>query len=190
MSIMSGFKHFKATKLRDKLYGLLGIYEGATAVSVDYSKPMALVYAELVRFQAEQSGKLYLRQFPYSRAVLLAADLPSWTHDFDRGQIEDIRGHVGVHEGGGWQSRLLPTSSPYFLRTLGCTIDTVRTAIAFEDKATRPDRLINFIRNNITMSHPTGVTFLQALCCTCYKFRERSELRNPKNLFKIRSFLH
>lgn len=64
VSVLSSLQKCVATNPRDHVYGILGIYEGAMTVAIDYDKPVAQVFVDLVHSLAEESGQLILRQFP------------------------------------------------------------------------------------------------------------------------------
>lgn len=117
--------------------------------------------------------------------------MPSWTPDFRQDSIQYIEpNHAGVHRNGGWGPDIYPTVRSYHLRTSGCNIDVVKSVVPFKQSSEALDILLDFIATNITTSHPTGVTFLQALCCNIFEFRTFADFQNPKSIIEIRSFLH
>lgn len=113
VSLISHVQPCRETDPRDKIYGILGIYQGTVPVTVDYDKPVAQVFGDIVRNLAGQDGKLYLRQFPRTTVNPSVPDLPSWTPDFFQDAVEftpKSYDGAGVHEGGGWSAMIYPTS--------------------------------------------------------------------------------
>ncbi|EUC43988.1 hypothetical protein COCMIDRAFT_38114 [Bipolaris oryzae ATCC 44560] len=50
--------------------------------------------------------------------------------------------------------------------------------------------LLDFVVSNITMSYPTGTTFLQALCCNILGYRSVDDFQYRVSMYDIRTFLH
>ncbi|USP74661.1 hypothetical protein yc1106_01935 [Curvularia clavata] len=193
VSLVSRLQFCRVTDPRDKIYGVLGIYRGTVSITVDYDKLVALVFADLVRNLAAESGKLYLRQFPRNTVDPHVPDLPSWTPNFFRDNVDSASktgDRTGVHESRGWSARIHPTSCPSLLRTSGCTVDTVQSVFRFSPENEASDVLCNFIGSYVTMPHPTGATFLQVLCCNMFKHPTVDILRRRFSLHMSRAFLH
>ncbi|EMD85373.1 hypothetical protein COCC4DRAFT_75979 [Bipolaris maydis ATCC 48331] len=102
----------------------------------------------------------------------------------------DIINWIGVHAHGGWKARIFPTTSPQLLRTSGCVVDTVQSVVQFSTPQQTTDALLDFIVSNITMSHPTGTTFLQALCCSILGYCSVDGFQYQISMYDIRTFLH
>jgi len=56
VSVLAACMGCSATVSHDIVYGTLGIYEGSTSIAIDYNKPAALVFGEVVRTIAEETG--------------------------------------------------------------------------------------------------------------------------------------
>ncbi|KAH7549038.1 hypothetical protein BM1_10423 [Bipolaris maydis] len=191
LDVVSTLMLCDATDPRDKIYGILGFCEGPIPVTVDYTKPAAQVFVELVKNVAEQSGRLVLRQDPDSNIDPYVPNLPSWTPNFRTDYIEFTNlDWIGVHAHGGWKARIFPTTSPQLLRTSGCVVDTVQSVVQFSTPQQTTDALLDFIVSNITMSHPTGTTFLQALCCSILGYCSVDGFQYQISMYDIRTFLH
>ena len=85
----------KATDLRDKVYGILGIvpYALLPDFSIDYRKSIARVYADMTISLMSISPKMPYLTLLYTYPVLSASthlgkDVPSWTLDFSGAEID------------------------------------------------------------------------------------------------------
>ncbi|XP_014553941.1 hypothetical protein COCVIDRAFT_40077 [Bipolaris victoriae FI3] len=97
---------------------------------------------------------------------------------------------IGVHAHGGWKTRIFPTTSLQLLRTSGCVVDTVQSVFQFSIPQQVTEVLFDFTVSNITMSHPTGATFLQAICCNILGYHSVDEFQHRLSIYGIRTFLH
>ena len=115
IALISRFQACQVTDPRDKIYSVLGIYRGTVPIVVDYDKPVAQVFGDLIRDLAGESRKLYLRQSPRDTVGPHVPDLPSWTPDFLQENVTLDFKSCCVHEGGGGVRRSIPqVAPPYF----------------------------------------------------------------------------
>ncbi|KAL1873513.1 hypothetical protein Daus18300_003876 [Diaporthe australafricana] len=84
-------KRLNATQPQDHVYAILGIWEfmrggslGPKSIRVDYTKPIADVYAEATMLAIEETGDLGILSLVERKASTTGPDLPSWVPDYNQ----------------------------------------------------------------------------------------------------------
>lgn len=117
----------------DKIYGVLGMARKADAdlVTLEYSKPVSLVYEDLAFNILSHSQTLKFFSHIFGRAEANAITLPSWVPDWtaegDQNEFDllQMRGFIEAKYKAAGTSRALPTRAENRLFMNGLILDTV-----------------------------------------------------------------
>jgi hypothetical protein len=85
---LDNFRYARATDLRDKVYGLLGIHAKVsgtqTTIEVDYGKTVAEVYTETVLQPILKTRRLHVLSYLEHNTAFEGSGFPSWVPRWDR----------------------------------------------------------------------------------------------------------
>jgi hypothetical protein len=101
--ILDTFRYARATNLRDKVYGLLGIHTKVsrmqTIIEVDYRKTVAEIYIETVLQTILRTGRLHILSYLGHNTALRGSEFSSWEAMSNR-DIAFAYGRVALQDSG------------------------------------------------------------------------------------------
>ena len=182
LSLLEIIRPCDSTDARDKIYGMLGMYDGRVPIKVDYNASPAMVYVDFVQSLEQYTGKLFIdgsNGIGTPKDFTPLPDLPSWAPDFR----ERIPG--GVMSALSFSNNAKPTQdrpslvqwdhSHAVLQSIGYKVDRVAHVFPVHGSEDYLDVIWKFALHNLPIDRPDNSPFLPVLFRTILSLAEEDD---------------